>query len=83
MNLSRAYGEGATLAYLLTYVFFVNVNLEVSSVLSSKNYICEVLTWFGGGGTFLPRSTLQAEMNAQCCPPAGLPRSCSGRVTTI
>ena len=47
MNLSQAYGEGATLAYLLTYIFFVNVNLEVSSVLSSKNYVVFVKCWLG------------------------------------
>lgn len=54
VNFSQAYGEGATLAYLLTCIFFANVNLEVFSVLSSKNsYVCE-MTWFDGSGTFLP-----------------------------
>lgn len=47
MNLSQACGEGAALAFLLTYIFFVNVNSEVSSVLSSKNYVIFVKCWLG------------------------------------
>lgn len=39
--------EGATPAYLLTYIFLVNGNLEVLSVLSSKNNAIFVKCWLG------------------------------------
>lgn len=71
---------------LFTYIHFL-YKCEFKCFFCSKQqevrFTCEVLTWFGGSGTILPRSTLQAEMNTPSSLLAGVPRSWSGSVTTI